>query len=107
MGFFDSILKPFEQIGKQLERSFKDVTKEVGRIDDNLKKLRPKPPPAAESPPAAEAEPLPKPDPPIVQGQAGGGATDVERRFVRAGRRGTLLTGQLSPKKVGKKGLLG
>ena len=50
---------------------------------------------------------LPKPDPPIVQGQAGGGATDVERRLVKAGRRGTLLTGQLAPKKVGKKGLLG
>ena len=106
MGLFDSILKPFEQIGKQLERSFKDVTKEVGRIDDNLKKLSPKPP---ESPPAAEAEPLPKPDPPIVQGiqQQAAGATDVERRLVKAGRRGTLLTGQLAPKRVGKKGLLG
>ena len=49
------------------------------------------------------------PDPPIVQGiqQQAAGATDVERRLVKAGRRGTLLTGQLAPKRVGKKGLLG
>ena len=50
---------------------------------------------------------LPKPDPPIAQGQEGEAVSDINSKKIKAGRRGTLLTGQLSPKRVGKKGLLG
>lgn len=55
----------------------------------------------------AEPAPLPIPDPPIAQGQAGGAVTDIENKFIKAGRGGTILTGQLTPTKIGKKRLLG
>lgn len=50
-------------------------------------------------------EALPKPDPPVVQGQAG--VTSANRRIVKAGRGGTILTGQLIPRNIGKSRLLG
>lgn len=52
-------------------------------------------------------DPLPIPDPPIAQGQPGEAVTDIQNRFIKAGRGGTILTGQLAPTKVGKKRLLG
>lgn len=55
----------------------------------------------------ARPEPLPPPDPPIVQGAPGEAATDVTRRLIKSGRGGNILTGQLIPKNIGKKRLLG
>jgi len=49
----------------------------------------------------------PKPEPPIAQGQPGEAVTDIKSKHIKAGRAGTILTGQLAPRKVGKKRLLG
>ncbi len=50
---------------------------------------------------------LPEPDAPIAQGQPGEGAASIQKRSIKAGRGGTILTGQLAPTKIGKKRLLG
>ena len=50
---------------------------------------------------------LPKPEAPIAQGQPGEAVTDIKSKHIKAGRAGTILTGQLAPTKVGKKRLLG
>ena len=53
-------------------------------------------------------DPLPIPDAPIAQGQPGeGDITKTTKKFIKAGRGGTILTGQLAPTKIGKKRLLG
>ncbi len=49
--------------------------------------------------------PLPKPDPPIAQGQPGEAVTDVRNKFIKSGRGGSILTGALVPKNVGKRTL--
>ena len=60
-----------------------------------------------EGPEIPEPEPLPIPDPPIVSGTGGEAVASQQRKFIKAGRRGTLITGQLSPSNIGKKRLLG
>ena len=57
--------------------------------------------------PKLEAPPLPKPEAPIALGQEGEAVTDIQHKSIKAGRAGTILTGQLAPTKVGKKRLLG
>lgn len=52
-------------------------------------------------------DPLPIPDAPIAAGQPGKAVTDVKSKFIKAGRGGTILTGQLIPKNIGKRRLLG
>lgn len=52
-------------------------------------------------------DPLPVPDPPIVKGQEGEGVTGIQNKFIKAGRGGTILSGQLTPSNIGKKRLLG
>ena len=89
-----SILSELKKFGKK-------IVKEVFRPGPLLK--------AFDSfiPDVPEPDPLPIPDPPIVGGQPGEGATAQKRKLIVSGRRGTILTGQLTPKKIGKKGLLG
>jgi hypothetical protein len=48
----------------------------------------------------------PPPEPPIVQG-APGEAEITKKKYARSGRGGTLLTGHLIPRNIGKKRLLG
>lgn len=52
-------------------------------------------------------ESLPTPDPPIVQGRPGEAAVSRKVKLIKAGRGGTILTGQLIPQNIGKKRLLG
>ena len=92
MSFFGKIFREFERFQKQILKE----AKRPGKLAKDA--LFPKPP---------EPDPLPIPDPPIVQGQPGPAAAAQKRKLIKAGRGGTILTGQLAPKKVGKKGLLG
>ena len=103
MGFFDKLFKeltrPAEQTFKELRRVQTKILKGRRRILGDIKEtIFPQPPGPA---------PLPIPDPPIVQGQPGTATSAQKRKLIKAGRGGTILTGQLAPKKVGKKGLLG
>ena len=51
----------------------------------------------------ARAEPLPIPDAPIAMGTEGEAAITTEKKLVKSGRGGTILTGALVPKNIGKR----
>ena len=51
----------------------------------------------------ARAEPLPIPDAPIAMGTEGEAAITTDNKLVKSGRGGTILTGALVPKNIGKR----
>ncbi len=55
----------------------------------------------------AEPPPLPEPEPPVAIPETGEGEVTRKRKLIKAGRAGTILTGQLAPENIGKKGVLG
>lgn len=88
---------------KKVKREFKRVQKQIlGEVKRPGTLAR-----TILSPELPVPDPLPIPDPPIVQGQPGTAAAAPKRKLIKAGRGGTILTGQLAPTKVGKKRLLG
>jgi len=107
MGFFDKVFKeisrPFKQVGREIERAGKKTDKELRRVNEQLLDSIGLGKPKFPAPPVR-----PKPIPPVTRLE--GGATDEIRRRQRgkvSGRGDTIVTGQLSPEKVGKKSLLG
>lgn len=91
---------PFhKKVFKEFKRFQKQILGEAKRPGTLVRQIL--------SPELPEPDPLPIPDPPIVQGQPGTAASALKRKLIKAGRGGTILTGQLTPKKTGKKRLLG
>lgn len=90
-----SILSELKKFGKKFDRERRRINKDIrGAV-------------GLGAPVLGVPDPLPVPDPPIVQGQPGTAASAPKRKLIKAGRGGTILTGQLAPKKTGKKRLLG
>ena len=91
MGFFDKVFKevarPFKQLGKEIERDFKRSI--LGSI--------------LEGPEFPDPPPLPGPLPPIGIPETGGGEVTKRRRLITGGRGRTILAGQLTPSKLGKR----
>lgn len=52
-------------------------------------------------------EPPPPPAAPVGKPEIGEAEATKEKRLVKGGRQGTILTGQLTPENIGKKRLLG
>lgn len=107
MGFFSKILKeinrPFKKLEQEIRRVDKDITHELERTWKNTTGAlgfgTPKFPPIPAVPP---------PIPPVekISGEASDEIRRRQRRSV-SGRRETIVTGDLSPVKPGKKTLLG
>lgn len=55
----------------------------------------------------AAKEPLPPPEPPLGVPETGTGEVTRQKHMIRGGRGGTILAGQLTPERVGKKRILG
>jgi hypothetical protein len=60
------------------------------------------------SPKTPRTPPPPPPEPPVAEPEKGEEAeADIQRRRIKAGRGGTILTGEQEPEKLGKKQVLG
>ena len=108
MGFFGKIIRevsrPFKQAGREFERVVSKTVEETKRIDKQFKSSI-----GLGTPEFPSLPPLPKPAAPPAT-RISGGASDEIRRRQRgrvSGRKDTIVTGELSPTKVGKKTLLG
>ena len=59
------------------------------------------------SKPKVETQPLPEPLPPVAIGEKGEAEITKRGTAIKAGRGGTILAGELTPEKIGKKRILG
>lgn len=59
------------------------------------------------SKPKIETPPLPDPEPPVAIPETGEAEITKRGMKIKAGRGGTILAGQLTPTKIGRKEILG
>lgn len=95
MAFFREITKPFKKTLKHFERTAKNLLEIPRSILSGL------------TPDVPDPLPIPGPLPPIGIPETGGGEATKRRRLILGGRGKTILAGQLTPTKVGKRRILG
>lgn len=81
-----------------LSRAWKKIEKQFKRWDKDLGQILGVYPPDLPEPP-----PIPPPEPPIGIPETGGGEVTKRRRLILGGRGRTILAGQLTPSKLGKR----
>jgi len=95
MGFLSDVIRHPKKV---LKKSFGIVDPASKWLYDEYKEM-------TEVPSASDAgsDPLPIPDAPIGSGTPGEGSLYQKRKIVKSGRGGTILTGALVPKNIGKR----